>query len=54
MGLPGGIDLIAAARTEMLEIPNGIRGACETLASNNVRVTFVAPSDPRFSPISRP
>lgn len=50
-GVPTGADVIAQARTDMLERPDGIRGLCEALANAEVRVTFVTPGDPRFAPI---
>jgi hypothetical protein len=53
IGLPGGAELIAQARADMLS-PTGIRGACEALANAGFLVTFVAPNDPRFTPINRP
>ena len=53
LGLPGGVDLIAQARADMLS-PTGIRGACEALANAGFLVTFVTPNDPRFTPINRP
>lgn len=53
-GLPGGASGIAEARLAMLARPGGIRGRCEALAQAGIRVTFEAPTDPRFAPIGAP
>ncbi len=54
IGLPSGADLIAQSRADMLARPDGLRGLCEALAADNIRVTFIAPADTRFTPINRP
>jgi hypothetical protein len=53
-GLPGGAMGIAQARLDMLLRPDGIRGRCEALAAAGIRVTFVAPNEPRFAPLAAP
>ena len=53
-GLPSGAGGIAAARDLMLQIPQGVQGACEALVAADFAVTFETPDDPRFSPIQRP
>jgi hypothetical protein len=52
-GIPAGADLIAQARAVMLS-DSGILGGCRDLADAGFLVTFDAPADPRFAPISRP
>jgi hypothetical protein len=53
VGIPAGAAAIAAARTAMLG-PNGIEGACESLAQSGVLPVFAVPADPRFAPVAPP
>ena len=50
VGIPGGATSVNHARQMMLG-PQGIDGACETLAQRGFLPEFNAPADPRFAPV---